>query len=88
MVGDVCHGSIILGQQQFSHEWSTDAYPKSDPSLEGHASRNLTDGLWLSADAYYNVGGETTIDGTNQDNMANTLRVGDTSPKAEPHSSA
>ena len=56
--------------------------------LEGHASRNLTDALWLSADAYYNVGGETRIDGTNQDNMANTLRVGDTSLKAEPHSSA
>jgi hypothetical protein len=44
--------------------------------LEGHASRNLTDALWLSADAYYNVGGETSIDGTGQDNMANTLRVG------------
>ena len=44
--------------------------------LEGHASRNLTDALWLSADAYYNVGGETSIDGTGQGNMANTLRVG------------
>jgi hypothetical protein len=44
--------------------------------LEGHASRNLTDGLWLSADAYYNVGGETSIDGIEQDNMANTLRIG------------
>jgi outer membrane putative beta-barrel porin/alpha-amylase len=44
--------------------------------LEGHASRNLTDAVWLSADAYYNVGGETSIDGTGQDNMANTLRVG------------
>jgi Putative MetA-pathway of phenol degradation len=44
--------------------------------LEEHASRNLTDTLWLSADAYYNVGGETGIDGIGQDNMANTLRVG------------
>jgi hypothetical protein len=44
--------------------------------LEGHASHNLTDALWLSADAYYNVGGETSIDGTGQDNMANTLRIG------------
>ena len=44
--------------------------------LEGHASRNLTDNLWLSADAYYNVGGETSIDGSEQGNMANTLRVG------------
>ena len=61
--------------------------------LEGHASRNLTDALWLSADAYYNVGGETSIDGTGQDNMANTLRVGAgmgaivvAKPAAEPES--
>lgn len=44
--------------------------------VEGHASRNLTDELWLSADAYYNIGGETRIDGIEQDNMANTLRLG------------
>jgi hypothetical protein len=44
--------------------------------VEEHLSHNLTDALWLSADAYYNVGGETSIDGTSQDNMANTLRVG------------
>ena len=44
--------------------------------LEEHLSRNLTDRLWLSADAYYNVGGETRIDGAEQGNMANTLRVG------------
>ncbi len=44
--------------------------------MEGHASRNLTDALWLSADAYYNVGGESRIDGIAQDNMANTLRIG------------
>ena len=44
--------------------------------LEEHVSHNLTDALWLSADAYYNVGGETRIDGTGQDNMANTLRIG------------
>src|ERR1700730_18162715 len=44
--------------------------------LEEHASHNLTDALWLSVDAYYNVGGETSIDGTGQDNMANTLRIG------------
>jgi len=30
--------------------------------------------LWLSADAYYNVGGETKIDGIDQDDTANTLR--------------
>ena len=43
---------------------------------EEHISRNLTDTLWLSADAYYNVGGETSIDGVAQENMANTLRIG------------
>ena len=31
--------------------------------LEEHLSRNVTDALWLSADAYYNLGGETSIDG-------------------------
>jgi Putative MetA-pathway of phenol degradation len=44
--------------------------------LEEHLSRNLTDGLWLSVDAYYNLGGETSIDGVEQVNMANTLRIG------------
>ncbi len=44
--------------------------------LEEHVSRNVTDALWLSLDAFYNVGGETSIDGLSQDNMANTLRVG------------
>jgi hypothetical protein len=44
--------------------------------FEEHVSRNLTDALWLSADAYYNRGGETSIDGIEQDNMANTLRIG------------
>jgi len=44
--------------------------------VEEHISRNLTDRFWLSADAYYNVGGETSIDGTPQDNAASTLRVG------------
>jgi hypothetical protein len=44
--------------------------------VEGHASRNLTPALWVSADAYYNVGGETSIDGLAQHNAANTLRLG------------
>jgi hypothetical protein len=43
---------------------------------EEHISRNLTGRLWLSADAYYNAGGETSIDGTPQDNAASTLRLG------------
>ena len=44
--------------------------------VEEHVSQNLTDKLWVSADAYYNNGGETKIDGVPQDNMANTLRLG------------
>jgi Putative MetA-pathway of phenol degradation len=44
--------------------------------VEGHASRNLTSALWMSGDAYYNVGGETSIDGVEQRNGANTLRLG------------
>ncbi len=44
--------------------------------LEEHVSRNVMDSLWLSVDAYYNLGGETSIDGFDQDNMANTLRIG------------
>jgi len=44
--------------------------------LEGHASRNMTPRIWLSADAYYNVGGETSIDGVPQGNAADTLRLG------------
>jgi hypothetical protein len=39
--------------------------------VEGHA----TDAFWLSADVYYNVGGEPSIDGIRQNNMANTLRA-------------
>jgi hypothetical protein len=44
--------------------------------LEENLSRNLTDSLWLSLDVYYNVGRETSVDGIEQDNMANTLKVG------------
>jgi len=44
--------------------------------VEGHASRNLTPALWVSADAYYNVGGETSIDGISQHNAAVTWRLG------------
>ncbi len=44
--------------------------------LEGHASRNITPRVWLSADAYYDIGGETRIDGVPQYNAADTLRLG------------
>ena len=29
--------------------------------IDGHASRNLTPGPWVSADAYYSIGGEITL---------------------------
>lgn len=44
--------------------------------VEGHASRNISPRVWLSADAYYNVGGQTSIDGVSQGNAADTLRLG------------
>jgi hypothetical protein len=44
--------------------------------VEGHVSRNVNQRLWLSADAYYNVGGETSIDSVQQSNAASTLRLG------------
>ena len=44
--------------------------------VEGHASRNLDPALWVSADVYYNVGGETSIDGASQRNAADTVRLG------------
>ena len=44
--------------------------------IEAHASRNITRTLWLSSDAYYNVGGETSIDGVGQRDAADTLRLG------------
>lgn len=44
--------------------------------FEAHASHNVTDKLWLSVDAFYNVGGETRVSGEAQDDAANTLRLG------------
>jgi hypothetical protein len=44
--------------------------------FEAHASRNVTERLWLSIDAYYNAGGETHVSGEPQDDAANTLRLG------------
>jgi hypothetical protein len=43
---------------------------------EVHASRNLIRRLWVSADAYYSIGGETRIDDATQGNAANSLRLG------------
>ncbi|NBC14729.1 MAG: transporter [Gammaproteobacteria bacterium] len=44
--------------------------------LELHASRNLTPDFWLTADAYYDRGGKTVLDGADQDNAADRWRLG------------
>ena len=44
--------------------------------VEGHASRNLSPALWVTADAYYNIGGETRIDWISQQNAANAKPAG------------
>jgi Putative MetA-pathway of phenol degradation len=45
-------------------------------SIEAHYSQNLTKAFWLSADAFYSYGGETSIDGVDQDNLQSTLKLG------------
>lgn len=44
--------------------------------IEQHASQNLTPNFWLAADASYQWGGETRLDGVGQDNAADTWRLG------------
>ena len=51
---------------------------EQDPlyQIEFHASRNLTADFWLTADVYYDWGGETHLDGAGQNNAADTWRLG------------
>lgn len=44
--------------------------------LEGHATRNVSRELWLSADALYTSGGETTTDGVRGGNVQRSLMMG------------
>lgn len=44
--------------------------------MEVHVSRNMHPKFWVSADTYYNLGGETSQNGVEKNNAANTLRVG------------
>jgi hypothetical protein len=55
-----------------------DADVSQDPVylLEAHVSRNINKRLWLSADAYWDWGGETTRNGIEQDDAVNTVRLG------------
>lgn len=45
-------------------------------SIEAHYSQNLNKAFWLSADAFYSYGGETSVNGNKQDNLQSTLKVG------------
>jgi hypothetical protein len=60
----------------FSNNNATDTAQDALFLFEGHASHNITDKIWLSVDSYYNVGGETRVSGVDQDNAADTLRLG------------
>ncbi|GLS32846.1 Putative MetA-pathway of phenol degradation [Mesorhizobium albiziae] len=60
---DEYHGSSVLEQDALF-------------SIEAHYSQNLTKAFWLSADAFYSYGGETSVDGVEQDNLQSTLKLG------------
>lgn len=45
-------------------------------TIDAHYSRNLNKAVWLSADAIWTVGGETEINGVDQDNEQSILRLG------------
>lgn len=44
--------------------------------VEGHLTRDITKELWVSADAMYVGGGETSLDGIAQDNSQSSFGVG------------
>ena len=73
---DLCLGANFSDNNNYLVNGAQTLTQKPLLRLEEHLSRNITDALWLSADAFYNLGGETSIDGFGQDNMANTLRIG------------
>lgn len=45
-------------------------------AIEGHYSYSLNRALWVGLDATYNTGGETKINGTNQDNKQENVLAG------------
>lgn len=47
-------------------------------TLETHVTRNLNQALWVSLDALYTYGGETSTDGVSNDNVQNSLALGGT----------
>ena len=76
LAGKVRHRLIVHDNNNFRVNRAQTISQNPIFRLEEHVSHNPTDVHWLSADAYYNVTGETSIDGTGQDNMANTLGAG------------
>lgn len=44
--------------------------------LEGHITQNINQAMFLSADAFYTYGGETTSDGTNNNDKQSALMLG------------
>lgn len=47
-------------------------------NMQGHVIYNFGKGMWLAADANYYMGGRTTMDGKESDNMQQNWRVGGT----------
>lgn len=64
---------LVNGVPQFGS-----AVLSQDPiyQVEGHLTRDITKELWLSADAIYVGGGETSLDGVAQDNAQSSFGVG------------
>ncbi len=46
--------------------------------VEGHITRDLTPAVWLSLDALFMGGGETSVDGVDQQNAQSSLGIGGT----------
>ena len=46
------------------------------PGVEGHISYSFTSSLWASLDTRYSFGGDTFLNGTNQNNSQQDVTVG------------
>ena len=71
--GDRIRLEVVDGVPQFGS-----AVLSQDPlyQVEGHLTRDITKELWISADAIYVGGGETSLDGVAQDNAQSSFGVG------------
>ncbi|MBV9107755.1 MAG: transporter [Verrucomicrobia bacterium] len=71
-----CSGKLFTKNADYRVANASELTQKPLLLVEGHASRNVTPSFWLSTDLYYDVGGETSIDGVGQRDAADTLRLG------------